>query len=243
MYIVPNFITSTLDYPGGHLSTTVFTKGCNLRCGYCHNAELINKNPEECLSSEEFIDLIKERRSSIPYITVSGGEPTIHEDLPEVLRQLKTLGFKVKLDTNGSHPEMLKQIISENLVTYVAMDLKTSLAKYIGMEFGWEEDSFPEDILTESARALSLSGISHEYRTTFFENYLGLVDIKNIQKILLQNYPSTQHPVVKYFVQWGLWPHQRKTPSKYKVRLSKSYLPDIVELFSSCKDVISLDFR
>jgi len=122
---------SLIDYPG-HIAATVFLAGCNLNCGYCYNRWMIDEeSAPEALSGEEFLGWLRTRVGRLDGVCVSGGEPTVHEDLAPFLRTIKGLGFAVKLDTNGTSPAHLSALLAEGLLDYVAMDLKAPLdARY-----------------------------------------------------------------------------------------------------------------
>lgn len=123
---------SLVDYPG-KVAATVFTSGCNFCCPFCHNPELVDGKQirhQPFFSQAEFFDFLKDRREMIEGVCVTGGEPAIHEDLPEFLGKIKNLGFSVKLDTNGTNPEMLKSLLKDRMVDYVAMDIKGPLENY-----------------------------------------------------------------------------------------------------------------
>jgi pyruvate formate lyase activating enzyme len=114
-----------------HLSATVFTQGCNFRCPYCHNPELVDAHRfEPPIPEEDVLDFLARRRGQLDGVCISGGEPTLHADLPAFCRRVKALGYDVKLDTNGTNPDMLALLLRERLVDYVAMDYKAPLAKY-----------------------------------------------------------------------------------------------------------------
>jgi len=118
---------SLIDYPG-YIAATVFLAGCNLNCGYCYNRWMIDEaNVPEALSSEELLGWLRTRVGRLDGVCVSGGEPTVHEDLAQLLRTIKGLGFAVKLDTNGTQPERLFALLDEGLLDYVAMDIKAPL--------------------------------------------------------------------------------------------------------------------
>ena len=122
-----------LDYPG-QLACTVFTSGCNMRCPFCQNADLVL--PEryagnELLEEDAFFSFLESRKGKLAGVAVTGGEPTLHADLPRFLGRIRDMGFLVKLDTNGTNPEMLKSIVEEGLVNYVAMDVKNAPHKYL----------------------------------------------------------------------------------------------------------------
>ena len=121
-----------IDYPG-KIAATVFTIGCNFFCPFCHNPELVG--PEKIkehplIPEEDFFGFLNERRGKLEGVCITGGEPALHRDLPEFIRKIKNLGFGVKLDTNGSNPEIIENLIRENLIDYLAMDIKGPLEKY-----------------------------------------------------------------------------------------------------------------
>ena len=118
-----------LDYPG-HLACTVFTGGCNFRCPFCHNASLVLGKGGEDFSAEEIFDFLKKRLGTLEGVAITGGEPLLQNDISEFIRKIKDMGFKVKLDTNGSFPEKLIELVENRLVDYVAIDVKNSLNKY-----------------------------------------------------------------------------------------------------------------
>ena len=127
---------SFVDFPG-QIATVVFTSGCNFNCWYCHNRELIPRSEGKIDESEVF-DFLNSRKGMIDGVVVSGGEPTLHEEIYDFIKKIKNLGLKVKLDTKGTNPEVLGKLLGENLLDYVAMDIKTSFSNYekiVGNEF------------------------------------------------------------------------------------------------------------
>ena len=152
-----------LDYPG-KVACTVFLPGCNLRCPFCHNPALVL--PDRAtggLSTEKLLAFLETRRGKLDGVCVTGGEPTLYEDLPALLRQIRALGFAVKLDTNGSHPEALRAVVATGLVDYVAMDIKNSPAKYaatVGLP------GFDLTPVRQSAALLLEGTVDYEFRTT-----------------------------------------------------------------------------
>ena len=118
-----------LDYPG-KVACTLFLQGCNFRCPFCHNSDLLGGSAEAFMTKEELLDFLKKRKGLLDAVCVSGGEPTLQKDLPELLAGIKALGYSVKLDTNGSRPEILKALVKDGLVDYVAMDVKNSFRCY-----------------------------------------------------------------------------------------------------------------
>ena len=151
-----------LDYPG-KIACTVFLGGCNFRCPFCHNSELFMGKPEKLMEDEEFFAFLKTRKGLLDGVCVSGGEPTLYKNLPDFLAKIKELGFLVKLDTNGSNPQMVKELAAKNLVDYIAMDVKNSPAMYaqtVGLE---KIDLAP---IEESLRFLIGGEVDYELRTT-----------------------------------------------------------------------------
>ena len=120
--------TTLIDYPE-KIAAIVFTRGCNFRCPYCHNPELVNGTSEN-LDEQAVLDFLETRRGKLDGVVVTGGEPTLQKDLPDFLQKLKSMDFSVKLDTNGSQFEMLEQVIKDRLVDYIAMDIKAPIEKY-----------------------------------------------------------------------------------------------------------------
>ena len=152
--------TTLVDFPG-RVACTVFTCGCNFRCGYCHNPELVNKSGNK-LDIEEFFKFLKNRKEILDGVCVTGGEPTLHGDLVEFCGRIKKLGLEVKLDTNGTNPEMLRSLIGKRLIDMVAMDVKISWGKY-GMIGAGEK---MVDGVRDSLFEILSSGIEYELRTT-----------------------------------------------------------------------------
>lgn len=166
--VIAGFHPLTLiDYPG-QVACIIFTQGCNLRCGYCHNSQFIVQPNESsglangALLPEEFFEFLQTRKKLLDGVVISGGEPTLQNDLLSFLEQIKQLGFLVKLDTNGTNPEVLKEALAQGLLDYVAMDIKHDPLRYS------ELTHVSVDVaLLEAARdLLSTSGIAHEFRTT-----------------------------------------------------------------------------
>ena len=120
---------SLVDYPE-KMCCTLFTSGCNFRCPFCHNAGLVVRPAEEIIPNDEVFDYLKKRKGMLQAVTISGGEPTLQKGLKEFVQQVKDLGYLVKLDTNGTNPDLLIDLVESGLVDYVAMDVKNSLSKY-----------------------------------------------------------------------------------------------------------------
>ena len=151
-----------LDYPG-RVACTVFLGGCNLRCPYCHNGELVTAPAPAELDDTALLAFLKTRRGLLDGVCVTGGEPLLRPDLGALLADIKALGYPVKLDTNGAFPQKLKQLVSGGLVDYVAMDIKNSPARYgetVGVP-GLDPAPF-----RESAEYLLSGAVDYEFRTT-----------------------------------------------------------------------------
>ena len=180
--------TGLLDFPG-LLSCTVFTGGCNFRCPFCHNASLVKGTPDR-LPEEELFAFLKKRQGLLDGVCVTGGEPCLHDDLPDLLGKIRALGYKVKLDTNGSRPEMLKKLLDGHLVDYVAMDIKNAPEKY-ALTCGIPDS--PWEKVKESLALLKASGVTYELRTTLVKGYHTPADLSAIGQAVA--------PVPLYFLQ------------------------------------------
>ena len=180
--------TGLLDYPE-LLSCTVFTGGCNFRCPFCHNASLVRGDGER-LAEEEFFAFLDKRRGLLDGVCVTGGEPCLHDDLPDFLRKIKEKGYRVKLDTNGSRPEMLSFLLKEGLLDYVAMDVKNAPEKY-AFTCGTKESAWEK--VKESLALLKASGVTYELRTTLVKGHHTEADLSAIAQAVA--------PVPLYFLQ------------------------------------------
>lgn len=165
--------TSLLDFPE-KIAAIVFTVGCNFRCGYCHNPELINGEAK----IEEVFEFLKTRQGKLDGVVITGGEPCLQKDLPEFIKQVKELGFAVKLDTNGSFPEMLEKVLPD--LDYVAMDIKAPLEKYSQIV---NVDVDTSKIL-KSIEILKNGGVDYEFRTTVVKSQLSYEDFEKIGQLI-----------------------------------------------------------
>lgn len=169
-----------LDYPN-HIACIIFTRGCNYACSYCQNSSLIHATKEEGLiKEEEVLKYLEKRRNILEGIVISGGEATLQKDLKEFCAKAKSLGYKLKLDTNGSNPKVLKDLIDNNLLDYVAMDIKNSTEKYEIIT----KCKVNINMIKESINILKNSNIDYEFRTTIIKEYHSLEDIINIAKMV-----------------------------------------------------------
>jgi len=171
---------SLIDYPG-MICATVFTQGCNFRCPYCHNPELVEPGLfGECLSEDMVVSFLEKRKGKLDAVSITGGEPTIQQDLIPFIKQVKKLKLCVKIDTNGSNPEILQKIIEKSLVDYIAMDIKGPLEKYKMIS----QSNIDENIISKSVELIMSSGIPYEFRTTVLKSKLNEKDILEIGRLI-----------------------------------------------------------
>ena len=165
-----------LDFPG-RVACTVFLGGCDFRCPYCHNFELVDGSAPAVMEEEALLAFLEKRRGLLDGVAITGGEPTLRPDLPELMRRIRALGYAVKLDTNGGHPDRLAAILGEGLADYVSMDIKNSPEKY-AQTAGLEAiDLAP---IRESARLLMAGGADYEFRTTVVDELHDEADFEAI---------------------------------------------------------------
>ena len=153
--------TSFIDYPGKIVST-VFFGGCNFRCPYCHNSDLVFNRKLPQIGENTLLEHLENRRGKLDGICITGGEPTLHPDLPEFIRHVKERGFLVKLDSNGTNPEMLEKLFDENLIDYIAMDIKAPKEKYSGVV----KVNVNTDTIQRSIDLIREMAPDYEFRTT-----------------------------------------------------------------------------
>ena len=156
-----------LDFPG-HVACTVFLGGCDLRCPFCHNYELADGTAKPVMDDTELLSFLEKRKGLLDGVAFTGGEPLLHKDLPELMRKIRAMGFSVKLDTNGCHPDLLEAILKEGLADYVAMDIKNSPEKYARTS---GLDSIDLSLITRSISLLMNSNTDYEFRTTVVKEF------------------------------------------------------------------------
>lgn len=170
--------TTLLDFPT-KVACTVFTGGCNFRCPFCHNGTLV-KDPKQFPTIEisELLAFLDKRKGILDGVCITGGEPLLNKDIAELLREIKARGYAVKLDTNGSFPELLEALIDEGLIDYVAMDIKSSKEKYHLLA---GTDKYNEEI-EKSVKLLMSGKVDYEFRTTVIRELHELSDFESIGK-------------------------------------------------------------
>ena len=172
---------SLVDYPG--LSAAViFTSGCNFRCPFCHNSSLVlNYQNIEKYTIEEILAYLNKRKGIIEAVCITGGEPTIYPDLEEIIRKIRSLGLLIKLDTNGSNPKVIKDLVNKGLIDYIAMDIKNSYQKYPKTTSIINLDI---EKIIESIEFIKKLEIDYEFRTTLVKEFHNIDDIKEIANTL-----------------------------------------------------------
>ncbi len=208
-----------LDYPG-KVACTVFLGGCNFRCPFCHNSDLLDGTAEMLMDDAAFLDFLKKRTGLLDAVCVSGGEPTLQPELPRFLRNIKDLGFLVKLDTNGYRPEVLQALVEAGLVDYVAMDVKNGPSHYAATT---GHPGIDLDRIARSLRYLIEDHVAYELRTTVVEELHSEASILEMGH-WLSNLTAQKKPV-QLFLQCftdresvllgGLHAPQRETLEKY----------------------------
>ncbi len=183
---------TTSDFPG-LLSCIVFTQGCNLKCPYCQNSELIpvlQAVTSNFVSEDDFFAFLNKRKSILEGVVVTGGEPLIHQDIQSFISKIKDLGYKVKLDTNGTNPKLLQDLIDSNLIDYVAVDIKNDFENY-AKTVGLSEIN--TNSILQTIQILKSSNVDYEFRTTITKEFHSIQSIQNICELI------GKEP--KYFIQ------------------------------------------
>ena len=171
---------SLIDYPG-LICATIFLQGCNFKCSYCHNPELVDKRLfQPCIKENEVLDFLNTRKGKLDAVTITGGEPTIHDDLAAFIKKIKKMKFAVKLDTNGSQPQIVKNLLDEKLLDFIAMDIKAPLEKYKSVV----KVPVNTDSIKESIKLILKAKIPHEFRTTIVQSQLEEKDILQIAELI-----------------------------------------------------------
>lgn len=208
---------SLVDFDG-HISATIFVSGCNFACPFCHNAGLVNGS-EPQISESEVLDYLSKRFGLLDGVCISGGEPTLYPDLPKFIAKLKYIGYLVKLDTNGTNPEMVKYLVENKLVDYIAMDIKNSEDNYIktiGKDYDFGK-------IKTTIEYIMNCEIDYEFRTTLVKNLHTLEDIQKIAKLIagakkyyLQKFVDSGNCISS-----GLTEIDKKTATEYLEYLQK----------------------
>lgn len=209
--------TTLLDYPG-HIASTVFTGGCNFNCPFCHNGDLVLGHMDmETLPTEKVLAHVYKRRNVVKSICISGGEPTLQGDLIAFLEEVKRYGILVKLDTNGTHPEVIKKAYEKGLIDYIAMDIKNRKDKYNETC----DRQVAMDKIQKSIDYIKSCGVDYEFRTTIIKELHTYDDILQIgqwlsgsRRYFLQSYMESDKQI-----QGGLHAHEIHTLKEFRVAL------------------------
>ncbi len=169
-----------LDYPG-LVACTVFLNGCDFKCPYCHNYELVNGTALPLMDDEEFFSFLGKRKGLLDGVCITGGEPLLHKDIDIFIRKIRDMGYKVKLDTNGYHPDLLKSLIDQSLIDYIAMDIKNSFGKY---QVTTGVGAIDTSIIQKSISVIMNSGVDYEFRTTVVGGMHNKEDFEQIGKMI-----------------------------------------------------------
>lgn len=216
--------TTLLDYPG-KIASTIFTGGCNFRCPYCHNRDLVMPPSDvQAYSTDEIFEHLKAKSKVLDGVCITGGEPTLHKDLPDFIKQIKDMGLLVKLDTNGTNPDMVNYLINAGLIDYVAMDIKHSKEKYNTIACMKNFDISP----IEDTVSLLISGkMDYEFRTTIMRECHDMSDMESIGRWLsgakayyLQSYRESEQVINPIFS-----PHSVETLQEF-VNILRPYIPN-----------------
>ena len=183
---------SLIDYPG-RISAVVFTQGCNFRCPFCHNPELVD--PErfaDLIPEKEILSFLEKRRGRLDAVVITGGEPTMQPELIPFILHLKAMGYLIKLDTNGTHPDLLAQMLDRKLLDYIAMDIKAPLERYGAVTMTKTD----HDRIRRSITLIMGSGTDYEFRTTAVKSLLAPEDLEEIGRLI----PGAKRFVLQKFV-------------------------------------------
>ena len=216
--------TSLIDYPD-KVSAVIFTAGCNFRCHFCHNPELVDKiDKKSLIKSQQVFEFLNKRKKTLDAVVITGGEPTLHQDLPEFIQKIKDMGLLVKLDTNGTNPKMLKKLIKRQLVDYIAMDIKAPLPKYAKVV----KLKASKGKIGKSIKLIMKSGRAYEFRSTILpklhtpEDILEMAKlIKGADKYFLQKFVPAQKLNNPEFSQLKAFSHKQM---QELVKLCKNYV-------------------
>jgi len=169
-----------IDYPG-HLAATLFLAGCNFRCGFCHNPDLVEiKHGQDFIAAKEILDFLQKRKGLLDAVCISGGEPLIQPELKNFLSEIKALGYLIKLDTNGFNPVFLKDLIAQKLIDYIAMDIKVSIGRYQAVT------NIKSDFknIEESIQLILAGNLPYEFRTTVLPKFHNLKEMEKIGQMI-----------------------------------------------------------
>lgn len=210
-----------------HMSATLFTRSCNFKCPFCHNSPLVTNIDynEPIIPFSDILSFLRKRKGILDAVVISGGEPTLDKDLVEEIKKIKELGYLVKLDTNGTNPSIVKYLIDNQLIDYVAMDIKNSEERY---PLTCGTNHIDMDKIKETISLLINSGIDYEFRTTLIKEFHNLDNIKKMYELIkgckrlrLQKFVASESCIQK-----GLHPVDIDEASSY-IDYLKQFIDDV----------------
>jgi len=211
--------TSLLDYPD-KLSAIIWTVGCNFKCPFCYNKDLVEGNAD-LISEDEIFSFLEKRKGLLEALVISGGEPLIHKDILSFCEKVKKLGYLIKIDTNGTFPEKLKELIDKKLVDYVSMDVKAPKKKYNSLS-GVKTDIKK---IEKSIEIIKNSGVDYEFKTTFVPDFLKKEDIidigkwlKNSKKYYIQQFKNDTPVLSSKLIDMSPYPKEELIDTLEKVK-------------------------
>lgn len=185
--------SSLIDYPS-EIAAVVFTTGCNFRCPFCHNPVAVLPEKYTLISQEYVLEFLEKREHKLDGVVISGGEPTIQKDLAEFIQSVKEMGYKIKLDTNGSNPKVLEKLLQKGFLDYIAMDIKAPLKKYKTVT----NSNINTELIIQSMKLIKNSGVNFEYRTTAVPCLHSVDDFYEI-KTMFEEYGFPMHYYIQNF--------------------------------------------
>lgn len=217
---------STVDYPG-HLCSTIFLSGCNLRCRFCHNPSLVSRQEEtQDITVEEILAFLKKRAGLLEGVCITGGEPTLNNGLEELVSAIKALGYKVKLDTNGTNPQVVRNLLEEGLLDYIAVDVKAPMERYEEIAGCWVNT----EKIKETIEIVLNSNIDYEFRTTFLPD----LDEKDIKKIA-ESIAGSKRYVVQQYRNNTTLDEEYSVKKPYDAQYVMNVFENIRPMFEACE--------
>lgn len=218
--------TSLMDYPD-HLAAIVWTVGCNFRCPFCYNPQLVNEKAE-LIPEKDIFDFLEKRKNMLEAVTITGGEPLLHKDLKGFIKKIKNMGYLVKVDTNGTFPKLLKELINEELIDYVATDVKAPKKKY-DLLTGVKVDISK---IEKSIRIIQNDAPDYEFKTTMVPNLLKKEDIVDIGKWIKG---SKKYYLQQFKNDTSLIDSHLENTKSYEIDYLEETLKEIKPFFSHCE--------
>lgn len=218
---------SLIDYPG-KTCAIIFTQGCNFRCKYCHNPELVLSDQfTQPIPINKIMQFLTSRKGQLDAVTITGGEPTLHSDLIDFIKQIKQLGFLIKLDSNGTNSKILQQLIEQKLVDYLAMDIKAPLEKYKDIV----DTNVEIKEIKASINLIINSNINHEFRTTIVKSLTSLDDLLKIG----QSIQGAQNYYLQRFIPSKLIDNKLITEQSYSTQELEKLANKLEKYVKKCK--------